>query len=82
MENLLSMELFELRKWLLIHINSNVKVINKEHFTKAQSLLINVDKELWRRYIDTDTPWGKSVLNFEDKNFEETLEKTFGEIND
>jgi len=77
MKNLPSLELFELRKWLLIHINSNIKVINKEHFTKVKELIKNVDKELWNRYIDTDTPWGSCSINFEDKEFEETLKKTF-----
>jgi len=79
MINTSSVELFELRKWLLIHINSNVKIINKEHFTKAQELLKNVDKELWGRYISSETPWGSSSIKFEDNDFEETLEETFGE---
>jgi hypothetical protein len=73
-KNFSTLELFNIRQWLLAHSNS--VSISSQHVRDANSMVIEVDKELWNRIISNNTPWGLVERNglFEDKEFEKTIQ--------
>jgi hypothetical protein len=83
LQNLSTSALLLARQWLLMQSNSIE--ISKDYAHEARKKIEVVDKLLWARLISSKTPWGEQVnviAEFEDENFEKTLEEIKGASDD